>query len=111
MTAPVPPGLCSALVGRDRVGGEGGVGKGGVSRWRQSTFPSTPLGVESATLGAGDRSREMCPQPALTPPLTGEKTRASPSFMPASLSKTNKTAHLFLSPTDFLGNGLLVPLM
>lgn len=89
MTAPVPPGLCSALVGRDGVGGGGVVGKGGVSRWRQSTFPSTPLGVESATLGAGDRSRGDVPSAS---PDTSANWRENKGFpvLHASFSQQNE---------------------
>lgn len=109
------PLLCSAPVG----GGRGALGRaasaaGGI-HCTKSRAPFLPLLGDGShpPCSAGDRSigGGWLLSLALTLPLTREKTKASPSFMPASLSKRNKTAHLFLSPTDFLGNGLLVPLM
>lgn len=79
-------------------------------------FPSSQFGTGDDLLcTAGDRSNGVAACYGLlaaspdTP--TNQKEKSSLSFMLASLGKRNKTAHLILSLTDFLGNGLLVSLM
>lgn len=103
--------LGSALWGGPGAGPpqKGGVRREAITGTREQSSPSSHLGPGvpppqhpglAAVVAGPD-----------TPTNQGDNKAVPHPLVPAPLDKSNKMAHLFLSLTDFPGNGLLVPLM
>lgn len=91
MTVPVPPSLCSALAGRDEVGGEGGSGWEGWSQLLEAehlSFRSLGSGV-SHPAALGTEAVEMVPSASPDTPANWRENKGFP-VLHASFSKQNE---------------------